>query len=392
MSEGLIAVLNAGSSSLKFAVFAGETVVRRGQVDRINSASSSAPARLSIAGDAQRAPIKQEISATNHEQVLDVLFEQFPELFGGTQLAGVGHRVVHGGAAFSAAVPVTDDVIAQLEALIPLAPLHAPHNLVPIKAIRWRLPDLPQVACFDTAFHAGQGPLEQMFALPRELYARGVRRYGFHGLSYEYIAATLPAVDARAAEGRTVVCHLGNGASMCAMLAGKSVASTMGFTALDGLVMGTRSGDIDPGVLLYLLQQEGMTPDELSTLLYHKSGLLGISGISSDMRDLEASDAPQAKQAVEYFCYRIARELGALAAVLGGLDALVFTAGIGENAPQVRARVCELSRWLGVSLDAAANTSKQTVIHAPDSAVHVLVLPTNEELVIARQVARVLGD
>lgn len=391
MTDGLIAVLNAGSSSLKFAVFAGETMLRRGQVDRIGSGSTNAPPRLTIAGDDRVTPIKREIEARDHEQALDVLFEQLQQLLGSGQLVGVGHRVVHGGAMFRSAIRIDDAVIEQLEALIPLAPLHEPHNLVPIKAIRRRDPELPQVACFDTAFHAGQSPLEQMFALPRELYEHGVQRYGFHGLSYQYIAETLPQVDSRAAQGRTVVCHLGNGASMCAMLNGKSMASTMGFTALDGLPMGTRSGDIDPGVLLYLLQEQGMSPDELSDLLYHKSGLLGISGISSDMRDLELSDAPHAAEAVEYFCYRIARELGALAAVLGGLDALVFTAGIGENAPNVRARVCELAAWLGVRIDPAANAAKQTSIHAADSAVHVLVVPTNEELVIARQVARVLG-
>ena len=391
MADDLIAVLNAGSSSLKFAVFGGGAMLRRGQVDRIGSASTGAPARLTIVGDDQTAPIKHEIEVRDHEQALDVLFEQFQQLFGGTQLIGVGHRVVHGGAAFRSAVRIDDAVITQLEALIPLAPLHEPHNLVPIKAIRQRAPELPQVACFDTAFHAGQSPLEQMFALPRDLYEQGVRRYGFHGLSYQYIAETLPQIDSHAASGRTVVCHLGNGASMCAMLNGKSMASTMGFTALDGLPMGTRSGDIDPGVLLYLLQEQGMSPDEVSDLLYHKSGLLGISGISSDMRDLELSDAAQAAEAVEYFCYRVARELGALAAVLGGLDALVFTAGIGENAPSVRARVCELSAWLGVRLDPAANAAKQTVIHTADSAVHVLVVPTNEELVIARQVARTLS-
>lgn len=391
MTDSLIAVLNAGSSSLKFAVFAGETMLRRGQVDRIGSASTNAPPRLTIAGDDRVTPVKREIEARDHEQALDVLFKQFQQLLGSAQLVGVGHRVVHGGAMFRSAVRIDDTVIEQLEALIPLAPLHEPHNLVPIKAIRRRAPELPQVACFDTAFHAGQSPLEQMFALPRELYEHGVQRYGFHGLSYQYIAEMLPQVDSRAAQGRTVVCHLGNGASMCAMSGGKSMASTMGFTALDGLPMGTRSGDIDPGVLLYLLQEQGMSPDELSDLLYHKSGLLGISGISSDMRDLESSDAPQAAEAVEYFCYRIARELGALAAVLGGLDALVFTAGIGENAPNVRARVCELSAWLGVRIDPAANAAKQMSIHAVDSAVHVLVVPTNEELVIAQQVTRVLG-
>jgi acetate kinase len=394
MAQGqMIAVLNAGSSSLKFAVFDGETMLRRGQIDRIGSAASSAPPRLSIAGDERTEAITTEVAAHNHEAALEVLLEWFRKLFGDAQLVGVGHRVVHGGAAFRTAVRVTDDVIAQLEALIPLAPLHEPHNLVPIKAIRKRAPDLPQVACFDTAFHSDQSSLEQMFALPRELFAKGVRRYGFHGLSYEYIASRLPDINPQAAQGRTIVCHLGNGASMCAMRAGRSMASTMGFTALDGLPMGTRCGDIDPGVLLYLLQQEHMSPKEVNDLLYYRSGLLGLSGVSSDMRDLEASAAPEAAETIDYFCYRIAREIGSLSAVLGGLDAVVFTGGIGEHAPAVRAKVAERTAWLGMHLDSERNAAAkgETAIHSAESRVAVLVVPTNEELVIARHVAQILS-
>lgn len=388
--DRMIAVLNAGSSSLKFAVFAGETMLRRGQIDRIGAHGDGAKSQLTISGDTPADTVQTEIEAADHAAALRVLLDWFRQIFGDAQLAGVGHRVVHGGPGFRSAVPVTDDVIAQLEALIPLAPLHEPHNLAPIKAIQALMPNLPQVACFDTAFHAEQSSLEQMFALPRAYLAKGVRRYGFHGLSYEYIASRLPDIDERAASGRTVVCHLGNGASMCAMLGGRSMASTMGLTALDGIPMGTRSGDIDPGALLYLLQQEHMTPEELSKLLYHKSGLLGLSGISADMRDLEASSAAEASEAIDYFCYRIARELGGLAAVLGGLDALVFTAGIGEHAPTVRAKVCERSAWLGVQIDVAANAAGETRISTTESAVAVLVIPTNEELVIARHVARLL--
>jgi acetate kinase len=384
----VIVVLNAGSSSLKYAVFSAETLVQRGQVDRIGAAGES---RVE-AWNGEGMPVAgTEVPAADHEAALAALLDLFRATLSASAPQAVGHRVVHGGIRFQEPVLVDEAVLAELEALIPLAPLHQPHNLAPMRAIMRRAPGLPQVACFDTAFHATQEPLAQLFALPRELLAQGVRRYGFHGLSYEFIAAQLPSVDRRAAEGRTVVCHLGNGASMCALRAGRSVATTMGFTALDGLPMGTRCGAVDPGILLYLLEHEQLSPAALSDLLYHSSGLLGLSGRSGDMRDLLAAGTPAAAEAVDFFCYRIARELGSLSAALGGLDALVFTGGIGEHAAPVRARAAERAAWLGVRLDPAANEANRTAIHATGSPVAVYVLPTNEELMIARHVRRLVG-
>ena len=278
----------------------------------------------------------------------------------------------------------TPRCLAALEKFIPLAPLHQPHNLAPIRALLERAPTLPQVACFDTAFHCGQPPVAQAFALPKAITDRGVRRYGFHGLSYEYIAQALPRYDARAAAGRTIVLHLGNGASMCAIADGKSVASTMGFTAVDGLPMGTRCGALDPGVMLYLMDELGMDARAIEKLIYQQSGLLGVSGISSDMRTLEASTEPTAKAAIDLFVYRIGREMGSLAAALGGLDAVVFTAGIGENSPSLRERVCRNAAWLGVELDSAANGGNGPRIATQASSVPAWVIPTNEELMIAR--------
>jgi acetate kinase len=301
-----------------------------------------------------------------------------------TPLAALGHRVVHGGADYAAPVRVDPAVLAKLEAFVPLAPLHQPHNLLPIRVIAERRPGLPQVAAFDTAFHRTAPELAQAFALPPQVTERGVRRYGFHGLSYEFIAAVLGQSDARAATGKTVVMHLGNGASMCAMAAGRSVATTMGFTAVDGLPMGTRSGSLDPGVILYLMQQLGMDGGEIEKLLYNESGLLGVSGVSSDMRELLASADPRAKFAVDLFVYRIGRELGSLAAALGGLDAIVFTAGIGERAAAIRAGVCRQATWLGVELDPAANARHGPRISTASSRVAAWVIPTNEELMIAR--------
>jgi acetate kinase len=387
----MIVVLNAGSSSLKYAVFAGETLAQRGQVDRIGAAGG-APSRLNAWDGEGNRVAGAELQAPDHDAALGAVVDLFRATFPGAPIQAVGHRVVHGGVRFQQPVRIDEAVLAELEALIPLAPLHQPHNLAPVHAIRRRSPELPQVACFDTAFHTTQDPLAQLFALPRELLAQGVRRYGFHGLSYEFIASQLPSVDRRAAEGRTVVCHLGNGASMCALRAGRSVATTMGFTALDGLPMGTRCGTVDPGILLYLLEHEQLSPAALGDLLYHRSGLLGLSGRSGDMRDLLADASPDAAEAVEFFCYRIARELGSLAAALGGLDALVFTGGIGEHAAPVRARVAERSGWLGVRLDPAANEANRTAIHAAESGVAAYVLPTNEELMIARHVERLVGD
>jgi acetate kinase len=300
------------------------------------------------------------------------------------RLAGVGHRVVHGGAAFARPVLVDSQVVEALGALTPLAPLHQPHNLTPIRLLLERRPELPQVACFDTAFHWRNPPLARMYALPEELTREGVQRYGFHGLSYEYIASVLPQYDAQAAAGRTIVLHLGNGSSMCALEAGTSVASTMGFTAVEGLMMGTRSGSLDPGVILYLLDEKKMDARAIERLIYQQSGLLGVSGVSSDMRALLASANPRARLAVDLFVYRIRRELGSLAAALGGLDALVFTAGIGENAAPIRERVCRDAAWLGVDVDAHANARGGGRISTAGAKASAWVIPTNEELMIAR--------
>jgi acetate kinase len=281
-------------------------------------------------------------------------------------------------------------VLSALERFIPLAPLHQPHNLAPIRLLLERVPELPQVACFDTSFHRTNSEISQMFALPAELHEQGVRRYGFHGLSYEYVASVLPQFDQKAAAGKTVVLHLGNGASMCAVQAGKSVASTMGFTAVEGLPMGTRCGSIDPGVLLYLMDERGMGPREVEKLIYTQSGLLGVSGISSDMRALLASSEPRAMRAIDLYVYRIRRELGSLLAALGGLDAIVFTAGIGENAAPIRERVCQDAAWIGVELDPPANAAGGPRISATGSRVSAWVVPTNEELMIARHTRKVL--
>jgi acetate kinase len=384
-----IAVVNAGSATLKFSLLKGEVTVLTALIDRLGTAQGEASSAKVRDADGAVA-FEGAIPAAHHAEALIWLFQWLRQERPALRPAAVGHRVVHGGDALIAPVRVTPEVIRRIEALTPLAPLHQPHNLAPIRWIAERLPDLPQVACFDTAFHATQSRIERMFALPREFMARGIRRYGFHGLSYEYIASCLSEVDREAAAGRTVVCHLGNGASLCAMRDGRSVATTMSFTALDGIPMGTRSGAIDPGVLLHLLEQEGMPVEELSNLLYKRSGLLGLSGISSDMRNLLESPAPEAAEAVEYFCYRIARELGSLSAALGGLDALVFTGGIGEHAVPVRARICDLSGWLGIAINPDANERGRTVLHRQDSRVRVLVIPTNEERMIARHVRQVL--
>ncbi|CAI8879037.1 acetate/propionate family kinase [Methylococcus capsulatus] len=381
-----VAVVNAGSSTVKFSLLNGERRVFDALLDRLGS--TSANGACASLRDAQGAPLFQgPIPADNHEDALIWLFDWLARAGDGCKPAAVGHRVVHGGDGLTRPVKVTGEIIEKIEALIPLAPLHQPHNLAPIRLLAAKFPDIPQVACFDTAFHASQSAVERRFALPREYEAAGIRRYGFHGLSYEYVAARLAEIDPCAADGRTIVCHLGNGASLCAMKNGRSVATTMSFTALDGIPMGTRCGAIDPGVLLHLMTQPGMDAATLSDLLYKRSGLLGLSGLSGDMRDLLASDRPEAAEAVEYFCYRIAREIGSLTAALGGLDALVFTAGIGEHAAPVRARICELSTWLGVAIDPAA----YPILHTPDSRIHVLVVSTDEEAMIARHVRRTLG-
>jgi acetate kinase len=291
---------------------------------------------------------------------------------------------------FTGPARVTSSVVAALKALAPLAPLHQPHNLKPIEILAELRPSLPQVACFDTAFHRLQPEVAQAYALPESITAGGVRRYGFHGLSYEYVAGVLPQFDAKAAAGRTVVAHLGNGSSLCGMVSGRSVASTMGFTAVDGLPMGTRCGALDPGVILYLMDQRGMDARAIEKLIYSESGLLGVSGVSSDMRTLLASDAPHARLAVDLYVYRVGRELGSLAAALGGLDAIVFTGGIGENSAEIRERVCREARWLGVELDEQANRNGGPRISLPTGSVEAWVVPTNEELMIARHTRRVL--
>jgi acetate kinase len=381
-----ILVLNAGSSSLKFSLFrddapAAPQLELHGQIEGILTKP-----RFS-AHDASGAILDERdlgaVAQSGHEGAAGFLLDWIEPRLGGQRLAAAGHRVVHGGREFSAPVRVSVAVLEALDRLVPLAPLHQPHNLAAIRAVAARAPDLVQVACFDTAFHTAQPPLAQAFALPMHLTEAGIRRYGFHGLSYEYIAQMLPTVDTRAATGRTVVAHLGNGASMCALAAGKSAASTMGFTALDGLPMGTRCGAIDPGVLLYLLDHYGMDARGLEKLLYHESGLLGVSGISSDMRALLASRDAHAAEAVDLFVYRVVRELGSLAAALGGLDALVFTAGIGENTPLIRARVCRAAAWLGIELDDSANARGGPRISSAGSRASAWVLPTNEELMIA---------
>jgi acetate kinase len=390
-----VLVLNAGSSSLKFALYplAPEPAARpslSGQIDGIGAtpqmhARDAAGRRYSeaVAGGGDQ--------SEQHRDALDHLFGWLAAHNPQLDIVAAGHRIVHGGDRYSAPVLLDRKCLDALEDFVPLAPLHQPHNLRAAHAVATLMPQVPQVGCFDTAFHRSQPPIAQTFALPRRLTRAGIKRYGFHGLSYDYVARQLPRVIGERAQGAVVIAHLGNGASMCALRGGRSIASTMGFTAVDGLMMGTRTGNIDPGVLLYLMEEHGMDARALTRLLYKESGLLGVSGISQDMRTLLASDAPEAAEAVALFCYRIARELGSLAAAAGGLDALVFTAGIGEHAAPVRARVAELSAWLGIRVDAAANAAHATRIDAPDSRVAVAVVPTDEEGMIARYTVELLG-
>ncbi|HEV2219702.1 MAG TPA: acetate/propionate family kinase [Casimicrobiaceae bacterium] len=381
-----ILVVNAGSSSVKFSLFDIEggalALALRGELEGIGTAP-----RLAL-HDAQGALIRERSFATSedldHAGAIGLLLELVDAGAPGRHLAAVGHRVVHGGTRFAAPVVVDADVEAALRDLVPLAPLHQPHNLAPIRVLRERVPGLPQVACFDTAFHRTQPALAQAFGLPEEITDRGVRRYGFHGLSYEYVASTLSGLDSRAARGRVVVAHLGNGASMCALHEGRSIATTMGFTALDGLMMGTRPGTLDPGVVLWLQSELALDAPALARLLYHGSGLLGVSGISSDMRTLLGSREPRAVLAVDLFCYRALRELGSLVAALGGIDALVFTGGIGEHAAEIRARIVEGAAWLGFALDADANARHATRLTLADSPAAAYVVPTDEALMIAR--------
>ncbi|HYH39014.1 MAG TPA: acetate/propionate family kinase [Azospirillum sp.] len=394
MSTGnAILVVNAGSSSLKFSVFrerqGGDVAVAiNGQISGIGTEpkfEAKDTAKRVLADKAWGAGEKSDRTA-----LLSYLLDWIEEHLEGAKLIAAGHRVVHGGSKYSHPVLLTPDVMAELDALIPLAPLHQPHNLAAIRALAEAHPELPQVACFDTAFHRGQPWQSQTFALPRAMTEEGIRRYGFHGLSYEYIARRLPEVAPELANAHVVVCHLGSGASMCAIKAGKSIDSTMGFTAVDGLPMGTRTGRLDPGVLIYLMRAKGMGADELEKLLYNKSGLLGVSGVSNDMRVLLESDDPRAAEAVELFCHSVAKETGALAASMGGLDALVFTAGIGERSAPVRARVAKKLAWLGVHLDPDANDANEAKISAPDSRIPVWVIPTDEERMIAQHTVGVM--
>jgi acetate kinase len=386
-------VLNAGSSSLKFCVYRrpeAETwhLESRGQIEGIGTKP-----RLSIKNAEGKSVTDQMLDASVRDgrQALDALAGVLRSSYGGAHLVGVGHRVVHGGPLHAQPTVVTPQVLEELRQLVPLAPLHQPYNLGCIEAVFERLPEVPQVACFDTAFHRGQPAVAELVPLPRDLCQSGLQRYGFHGLSYEYIASVLPQIAPEIAEGRVIVAHLGSGASLCALKGGRSIDSTLSFTALDGLCMGTRPGTVDPGVILYLFQNLGLSAKQVEEILYKKSGLLGISGISNDMRDLLGSNEPRARLAVDYFVYRAAKEIGALAAVLGGVDGLVFTAGIGENSAEIRRRICESSSWLGLELDAAANSGKGPRISQPGSKVSAWVIPTNEELMIARHTWRLLG-
>jgi acetate kinase len=386
-------VLNAGSSSLKFCVYRRPDdkdweVAARGQIEGIGTSP-----RLS-AKDAQGNVLAKEnlnAAVADGNAAIEALASWLRSKWAGARVLGVGHRVVHGGVRFSQPVVLTRKILADLSELIPLAPLHQPYNLAAIEAVFNRLPDVPQVACFDTGFHSHHSEVANLVPLPRSVCQSGLQRYGFHGLSYEYIASVLPEVAPEIAKGRVIVAHLGSGASLCALKDGESVDSSFGFTALDGLCMGTRPGALDPGIVLYLFQSLGLSVKEVESMLYKQSGLLGISGISNDMRDLLSRNEPEARLAVDYFVYRAAKEIGALAAVLGGIDGLVFTAGIGENSPEIRQRICEVSAWLGLELDAHANANAGPRISTPQSKISAWVVPTNEELMIARHTWSLLG-
>jgi len=386
----IVLVLNAGSSSLKFAAFAvdrdvGPDLIISGNIEEIGGVTTFR-AKSKI-GTGLGGPVLQP--GRNHDEAIGALLPWLKGQLGGARIVAAGHRVVHGGTRFSAPAMVTPDVLDALVELIPLAPLHEPANIAGIRAIAVAEPSLPQVACFDSAFHRGQADVVQMFGLPHEFFEQGIRRYGFHGLSYEWIASCLPELDRGLAKGRCVVLHLGNGASMCAIRDGVSVASTMGFTAVDGLPMGTRSGSVDPGVLLYLLEQ-GHDRAEIAAILYKRSGLLGISGLSSDMRVLLESAEPRAILAVDYFVHRILRELGSLACSMGGLDGIVFTAGIGENAASIRERVVHGAAWLGFELDPQANAACGPKITTATSRIPAYVVPTDENLMIAKHTAEMM--
>ncbi|MFT7007782.1 MAG: acetate kinase [Colwellia sp.] len=395
-----VLVINAGSSSIKFALyrfalnkmariqthaFLSGKIVNIGQCPKLYALDANG-------ADLSNNDLDVFNDKTAHEELIQWLLDWINSHAQGYKIKGVGHRVVHGGRDFLTATKLTVNVVTHLKELIPLAPLHQPHNLAAIEAIFNWAPELPQVACFDTSFHHTQSPLAQLFALPREYSDRGIIRYGFHGLSYQYIASCLPEYLGTLSEGRVIVAHLGNGASMCALKQRKSVATTMGFTALDGLIMGQRCGSLDAGVVIHLLRHYKMSIDEVDHLLNNKSGLLGVSGISNDMKILEQSNDPQAKQAIDLFCYRAARELASLVSTLNGLDVIVFTAGIGEKSAQIREQICAHLAWLGVALDLKENRQHNGVISQVDSKIKVLVIPTNEEVVIAQATQKILVD
>jgi len=386
-----IAVVNAGSSSVKFAFYdseGDEPLLLRGQVEQIGVS----PRLTASDGDGADLPERSwPPEGFGHFEAMAAILEMARQALPGSTVAGVGHRVVHGGTLFAAPVQIDGHIIGELEKLCPLAPLHQPHNLAPIKAIAEKMPSIRQVACFDTSFHQAQPHLAQAFAIPRELSEAGIRRYGFHGLSYEYVSGRMKEVAPEYADKRIIIAHLGNGASLCAVHKGRSVASTMGFTAVEGLMMGTRCGSIDPGVLIYLMDERNMDARAIETLVYKQSGLLGVSGISSDMRTLRASDDGRAREAIDLFIYRIIREIGSLSAALGGLDGLVFTGGIGQRDIKTRSEVVAGCAWLGASLNEDANAAHESRIDGPDSQIPIWVLPTDEERVIARSTSAILG-
>jgi len=390
MSDAIV-VLNAGSSSLKFCVFdVGHDLdlVARGQIEGLGT-SPKFKARNKQGETLADSSVTSSTGKVGHPEAFAHLADWVRAQYAGEYRAvAIGHRMAHGGMKYSQATLITPEVMGELEQLIPLVPLHQPHNLAGVTAVLQLRPDLPQVACFDTAFHRNRPTVSERFALPNELFEQGVRRWGFHGLSYQFISSQLQKIAPKLREGRVIVAHLGSGASMCAMHGGRSVDTTMSFSALDGLPMGTRCGTLDPGVILFLLGR-GMTAAQIESLLYKKSGLLGISGVSNDVRDLLASKEPLAAEAIDYFVYRITREIGALTAVLGGLDGLVFTAGVGENSPIIRQRVCSGLGWLSIKVDQSANQRGRGCISPPGASPQVWVIPTDEESVIAAQTLEV---
>ena len=384
-----ILVLNAGSSSVKFALFedcSEPPLILKGSVSGIGSDArikvKKADGKETLEKDLEESAVKNPTDALS--TIMDTLSQMAPDI----DVTAVGHRVVHGGVEFDGPVALSGNVIDKLQTLTPFAPLHQPHNLAGVAAARLRFPDARQIACFDTAFHRSHPWVNDTFALPRKFYDKGIRRFGFHGLSYEYISGKLDEIAPHYQDGNVIVAHLGNGASMCAIRDGHSIGSTMGFSALDGLPMGTRCGQLDPGVVLYMMDQMSMSADEIEQMLYRESGLKGLSGLGSDMRELLANSSLEAAQAIDYFVFRIRREIGAMAAILGGLDAVVFTGGIGENAHIIRERICDDMDWLGLELDETRNRQNVEIISSDRSRVRLFVLPTNEELVIARHVRR----